>query len=132
MTFKCSERNFLPISFVLNLRDFSRSFLLNLKATCCLLLAISAIFKQNSLSEAQTGEMSTSEKATPRSGSAASLPIGKHQANVARHVAPERPPVQLFAVLLGAIASIGGFMFGYESGQIGGKFSHLVCCTQDF
>ena len=32
-------------------------------------------------------------------------------------------PATKLAVTLGAIASIGGFMFGYESGQISGLFS---------
>lgn len=32
-------------------------------------------------------------------------------------------PATTKAILLGAIASIGGFMFGYESGQISGKFA---------
>lgn len=31
-------------------------------------------------------------------------------------------PATMKAILLGAIASIGGFMFGYESGQISGMF----------
>lgn len=33
---------------------------------------------------------------------------------------PEKGKVPAIAVILGAIASIGGFMFGYESGQISG------------
>ena len=41
------------------------------------------------------------------------------------HVIPdnslEKLPVTTLAMLLGAIASIGGFMFGYESGQISGR-----------
>jgi SP family sugar:H+ symporter-like MFS transporter len=40
-----------------------------------------------------------------------------------RHAAEEMSPqghVPAIAVTLGAVASIGGFMFGYESGQISG------------
>lgn len=32
-----------------------------------------------------------------------------------------QPRVPAIAVILGAVASIGGFMFGYESGQISGE-----------
>ena len=35
----------------------------------------------------------------------------------------EQLPVTPIAIILGAIASIGGFIFGYESGQISGTFS---------
>lgn len=34
--------------------------------------------------------------------------------------ADEQLPVTWLALVLGAVASIGGFMFGYESGQISG------------
>jgi hypothetical protein len=39
----------------------------------------------------------------------------------------EHPPelhgrIPAIAVILGAVASIGGFMFGYESGQISGAY----------
>lgn len=33
--------------------------------------------------------------------------------------------VTVIAVLLGAIASVGGFIFGYESGQISGTYPSL-------
>lgn len=34
--------------------------------------------------------------------------------------------VTLKAVAMGVCASIGGFMFGYEAGQIGGLFVHIL------
>ncbi|KAI9053190.1 hypothetical protein LZ554_003456 [Drepanopeziza brunnea f. sp. 'monogermtubi'] len=56
--------------------------------------------------------------------SAAHTPVnGAGEGNVARGNAgdaAEQLPVTWLAVLLGGIASIGGFMFGYESGQISG------------
>ncbi|PHH81297.1 hypothetical protein CDD82_1096 [Ophiocordyceps australis] len=39
-----------------------------------------------------------------------------------RHAAPEGEKVTFLACLLGAVASIGGFIFGYVSGQISGFF----------
>ena len=36
-------------------------------------------------------------------------------------------PVTALAIVLSAVASIGGFMFGYESGQISGRFSQDHC-----
>lgn len=35
---------------------------------------------------------------------------------------PDNLPATPLAITLGCIASIGGFMFGYESGQISGLF----------
>ena len=60
------------------------------------------------------------EKGTPESATPAETP--------ARTVSPTRDGrdveptgrVPAVAVILGAVASIGGFMFGYESGQISG------------
>jgi hypothetical protein len=40
--------------------------------------------------------------------------------NAATNNTLDKPLVTTQAILLGAIASIGGFMFGYESGQISG------------
>lgn len=58
------------------------------------------------------------EKGTPSSGTPADTPARRHSDPI------EQPSgrVPILAVLLGAIASIGGFMFGYESGQISGAF----------
>lgn len=60
------------------------------------------------------------EKGTPESATPAETP--------ARTVSPTRDGPEIeptgrvpaVAVILGAVASIGGFMFGYESGQISG------------
>lgn len=46
-------------------------------------------------------------------------------------------PVTWLALILGAVASIGGFMFGYESGQISGtrfqyRFSHGILIFSRF
>ena len=38
--------------------------------------------------------------------------------------------VTIIALLLGAISSMGGFMFGYESGQISGTSGHLCHSEQ--
>lgn len=45
---------------------------------------------------------------------------GNSHSKVHADVEP-RGRVPAIAVVLGAVASIGGFMFGYESGQISGK-----------
>ena len=60
------------------------------------------------------------EKGTPETSTPAETP--------ARTVSPTRDGAEIepqgrvpaIAVILGAVASIGGFMFGYESGQISG------------
>jgi SP family sugar:H+ symporter-like MFS transporter len=58
---------------------------------------------------------------TPANSSDTSLPVQADQNdNVAADEALKKQPVTLLATMLGGIASIGGFMFGYESGQISG------------
>jgi SP family sugar:H+ symporter-like MFS transporter len=43
----------------------------------------------------------------------------------------EKPKLTVLAVLLGAIASMGGFIFGYESGQISGtSYSSLAALAE--
>jgi len=80
------------------------------------------------------------EKDSPQSKSPADTPM-RNQSTV--DVPPIRAPnasappvpagrVPAIAVIMGAIASIGGFMFGYESGQISGTHTsphgrHRMC-----
>jgi MFS transporter, SP family, sugar:H+ symporter len=64
----------------------------------------------------------TTTSNTPATESVASLPE-QHNNHVATQPL-ETPSVTLLAILLGSIASIGGFMFGYESGQISGMSLH--------
>jgi SP family sugar:H+ symporter-like MFS transporter len=64
--------------------------------------------------DAETAE----EKGTPDSNSPAVTPP-RGNSNTAPADAPTGR-VPAIAIVLGAVASIGGFMFGYESGQISG------------
>lgn len=58
-----------------------------------------------------------SEKGTPNSTPADTPARGNSV--VAQETVPQGR-VPAIAIILGAVASIGGFMFGYESGQISG------------
>jgi MFS transporter, SP family, sugar:H+ symporter len=66
---------------------------------------------------------STPSAQTPLSNTPASQSIAS---GIHGHAAPvpltasNEPMLTFLAVLLGAIASMGGFIFGYESGQISG------------
>ena len=89
------------------------------------------MFHKKKAPEAHVGEINPSEKPTPAETPATLTPTNNsesslhiqtdHSSNVAPEEALQKQPVTKMAVLLGAIASIGGFMFGYESGQISGK-----------
>jgi|TARA_R110002003_G_scaffold562_7_gene20452 SP family sugar:H+ symporter-like MFS transporter len=57
-------------------------------------------------------------KGTPATSTPTDTPPRGHSPEAEKHVHQGRVPV--IAVVLGACASIGGFMFGYESGQISG------------
>lgn len=59
------------------------------------------------------------EKGTPETSTPAQTPPRKDSNVPADPLAPQGR-VPMVAVVLGAVASIGGFMFGYESGQISG------------
>lgn len=54
---------------------------------------------------------------TPRNGSKTELPHGHAHTSSGPMAARKAPAI---AYIMGAIASMGGFMFGYESGQISG------------
>jgi SP family sugar:H+ symporter-like MFS transporter len=72
--------------------------------------------------DAHVGEMSASQKPTPAATTPATLDLQTENVAASATAADllKKQPVTAYAVILGAIASIGGFMFGYESGQIGG------------
>ena len=59
------------------------------------------------------------EKGTPATGTPAETPSRGNSAVQATGLEP-KGRVPAVAIILGAVASIGGFMFGYESGQISG------------
>ncbi|KAF2090395.1 hexose transporter HXT13 [Saccharata proteae CBS 121410] len=61
------------------------------------------------------------EKDTTQSTPAETTPRNQSQTEIATGPGPdEKLKVPLLAIMLGGIASLGGFMFGYESGQISG------------
>jgi SP family sugar:H+ symporter-like MFS transporter len=77
---------------------------------------------------ADTPSTQTPCNQSPATRSLASVDHQNDTVDVAQ--ALEKQPVTFFAILLGAIASIGGFIFGYESGQISGlsqqpQFSYI-------
>jgi len=59
---------------------------------------------------------------TPANGSKVSLPLdGEYNNDVVLPPGSEpRRKTPFIAYILGAVASVGGFIFGYESGQISG------------
>ena len=59
------------------------------------------------------------EKGTPDSNTPAGTPARGNSDAMQANIEP-KGRVPAIAVVLGAVASIGGFMFGYESGQISG------------
>lgn len=63
------------------------------------------------------------EKGTPSTGTPADTPARRHSSP--NEIEQPSGRVPILAILLGAIASIGGFMFGYESGQISGRLLRL-------
>lgn len=62
------------------------------------------------------------EKGTPETNTPVDTPPRGNSAAEAKGTTDLEPKgrVPAIAVILGAVASIGGFMFGYESGQISG------------
>lgn len=67
----------------------------------------------------KTSQESTPSNQSPASRSVASLGNEEHHAPAAS-TSESEPKLTVLAALLGAIASMGGFIFGYESGQISG------------
>jgi MFS transporter, SP family, sugar:H+ symporter len=85
------------------------------------------LFTRNKLGALPTGVTSVQEKSIAGSTPSSETPADRSETNVPVQGAPddlddllEKRQVTTSAILLGAIASIGGFMFGYESGQISG------------
>lgn len=60
------------------------------------------------------------EKGTPETSTLAETPARTVSPARDEHAVEPKGRVPAIAVILGATASIGGFMFGYESGQISG------------
>lgn len=73
--------------------------------------------------EKPSPQSSTPEGLTP----AASLHA--NDATIPNDDAFKQLPVTWLALVLGAVASIGGFMFGYESGQISGTCLQHILLT---
>jgi SP family sugar:H+ symporter-like MFS transporter len=73
------------------------------------------------------------EKGTPDSHSPADTPARRtSDPHVHGNIEEPTGRVPTLAILLGAIASIGGFMFGYESGQISGTLLSLLIAVVRF
>lgn len=60
------------------------------------------------------------EKGTPNTATPADTPPRGNSETIQAADLEPKGRVPIIAVILGAVASIGGFMFGYESGQISG------------
>ena len=107
-------------------------------------MAISSVLRRLSPKkqdkDAVTGPMATektSEYSTPAMTPVAHTPTAGTPANGSIHhstdaeiqhhdnvsVQSEKPKVKVLAVFLGFIASMGGMVFGYESGQISGNIN---------
>lgn len=71
------------------------------------------------LFQRKTEKVAEKGKATPESTPAVTPARGNSHVSPAADLDP-KGRVPAIAVILGAIASMGGFMFGYESGQISG------------
>ena len=77
--------------------------------------------------EKVTGNVAPVEKGTPDCTPISGSPIIRsrttsvHEQDASLTDALKKQPATPMAIILGSIAAIGGFMFGYESGQISGK-----------
>jgi hypothetical protein len=81
----------------------------------------------NEAQKAHEGELTPSEKASAEVPEILTSTNNSLSSDVAPEEALKQQPVTAFAIILGAIASIGGFIFGYESGQISGKPANPIC-----
>lgn len=68
-------------------------------------------------------------KGTPDTATPADTPTRNNSNVVPNEAILPEGRVPAIAVILGATASIGGFVFGYESGQISGAQCHLHFVT---
>lgn len=82
----------------------------------------SAVISDKNLSSAEGTPAAHTPADTPRVARSLNGSAPEHHDHSPEEVLDNLPATKL-AVTLGAIASIGGFMFGYESGQISGLFS---------
>lgn len=77
--------------------------------------------------KASPSQSTPTTQTTPANASEASLPAQIENTTV--QGAEDEGKVTALACILGAIASLGGLMFGYESGQISGKSSVLLASS---
>jgi hypothetical protein len=78
-------------------------------------------FQRNASKQEAATEKGTPEGSTPAQSTPAQTPH-RQDSTVLPNPVELQPEgrIPLIAIVLGAVASIGGFMFGYESGQISG------------
>ena len=57
---------------------------------------------------------------TPENSSETSVSVSEQNNVIPAAEKLKKQPIALLSLVLGGISSIGGFMFGYESGQISG------------
>jgi SP family sugar:H+ symporter-like MFS transporter len=79
------------------------------------------VFNDKNVSSAEGTPAAHTPAETPVAARSLNGSVPEHHDNVPVD-ALEKQPVTRLALMLGAIASIGGFMFGYESGQISGMY----------
>jgi SP family sugar:H+ symporter-like MFS transporter len=84
------------------------------------------LFSRNKAAQPGVTEKGTPETHTPAfqtpamSANHSTTSLNSHVQGNASEPVVEESKVTLIALVLGAVSSMGGFMFGYESGQISG------------